>query len=427
MKFTEFSESLSSSKNPEGTSVACLLPLPAMFQTTELAGKAEFFLSSVLFAVNFHYRFLGVPVSSKNPWGPSLSWFTSPLPSVFPRTIAGNLSRAGVAVDGMGHEVGFILLTDGALMFYPWFPCSILYPILAKFTGINCYGVIMASVDRLCSLRMRLVPSREAWLRRDPMRMHARIGLGALLTLLDNYLEFLKQTETLERFCPDMDADSNPNLELYATPVEQQTEWFKASIEYINGNGNNDVLLLEGGDGFVDSVGGDNNHEKEVALVKVDDARIAKLERFMNDNFIPCNDRSKGNHNAVNPGLTTLANHPLSTCSRHVVDNPEVACAGPEMPNDEVVIAGTAIHNLPFVLWDFKNEVASNVVYEGNVVSAKEVGLGIRSNSSLSVMEWGLDKADGYSQRLSLPLERPNKWLISQNNNPGIDYYPTTR
>ncbi|GJZ02784.1 hypothetical protein Tco_0520745 [Tanacetum coccineum] len=147
--------------------------------------------------------------------------------------------------------------------------------------------------------------------------------------------------------------DSNPNLELYATPVEQQTEWFKASIEYINGlvdldmnvseddiggdvsnnsfdlndndvsgNGNNDVLFLEGRDGFVDSVGGDKNHEsdvlhelralrKEVTLVKVDDARIAKLERFLNDNFIPCNDRSKGNHNAVNPGLTTLANHPL--------------------------------------------------------------------------------------------------------------------
>ncbi|GJV19089.1 hypothetical protein Tco_1368109 [Tanacetum coccineum] len=311
----------------------------------------------------------------------------------------------------------------------------------------------MASVDRLCSLRMRPVPGREAWLGRDPMRMHAGI---------DNYLEFLKQTETLERFCPDMDADSNPNLELYATPIEQQTEWFKARIEYINGlvdmnvseddiggdvsnnsfdlndnvvsgNGNNDVLLLEGGDGFVDSVGGDNNLEKEVALVKVDDARIEKLERFMNDNFIPCNDRSKGNHNAVNPGLTTLANHPLSTCSRHVVDNPEVACAGtgihnPARNNDSL----NSNHNVPISVspdmlnaevaicsMGFQNEVASNAVYEGNVVSAKEVGL--------PVMVWELDKADGYSQRLSLPLERPNKWLISQNNNPGIDYYPTTR
>ncbi|GKE15174.1 hypothetical protein Tco_1422751 [Tanacetum coccineum] len=131
--------------------------------------------------------------------------------------------------------------------------------------------------------------------------------------------------------------DSNPNLELYATPIEQQTDWFKASIEYINGNGNNDVLLLEGEDGFVDSVGGDKNHEcnqdkqdqqdkqpsladvlhelhalrKEFASFKVDDARIAKLERILNDTFIPCNDKSNGNHNAVNPGLTTSANHPL--------------------------------------------------------------------------------------------------------------------
>nr|GEY05982.1 hypothetical protein [Tanacetum cinerariifolium] len=182
-------------------------------------------------------------------------------------------------------------------------------------------------------------------------------------------------------------SDSYLNLKLYATPVEQQTEWFKASIEYIDGlvdldmnvfedaiggdvsnnsfdlndnavsgNGNNDVLLLEGGDGFVDSVGGDKNHEcnqdqqdkhpslavvlhelralrKEFTLVKVDDARIAKLERILNDNFIPCNDRSKGNHNAMNPGLTTSANHPLSTSSRHVVDNPEVACAGTRIHN----------------------------------------------------------------------------------------------
>ncbi|GJW34607.1 phospholipase-like protein [Tanacetum coccineum] len=187
--------------------------------------------------------------------------------------------------------------------------------------------------------------------------------------------------------------DSNPKLELYATPLEQQTEWFKASIEYINGlvdldmnvseddiggdvsnnsfdlnenavsgNGNNDVLLLEGGDGFVDSVCGDTNHEdkqdkqdqqdqqdkqpsladvlhelralrKEIALVKVDDARISKLERLLNDNFILSNDRSKGNHNAVNAGLTTSANHPLSTCSRHVVDNPIVACAGTGIHN----------------------------------------------------------------------------------------------
>ncbi|GJY61737.1 phospholipase-like protein [Tanacetum coccineum] len=241
--------------------------------------------------------------------------------------------------------------------------------------------------------------------------------------------------------------DSNPNLELYATPVEQQTEWFKASIEYINGlvdldmnvseddiggdvsnnyfdlndnvvsgNGNNDVLLLEGGDGFVDSVGGDKNHEcnqdkqdkqdqqdqqdkqpsladvldelralrKEVALLKVDDTRIAKLERILNDNFIPCNDRSKGNHNAVNPGLTTSANHPLSTCSRHVVDNPKVACAG------------TGIHN-PARNNDSRNS-NHNAVNTGLSCSANDH----MSNTSCPEMHnvevlaagMGIDKAD---------------------------------
>ncbi|GKF76404.1 hypothetical protein Tco_0225848, partial [Tanacetum coccineum] len=111
-------------------------------------------------------------------------------------------------------------------------------------------------------------------------------------------------------------------MELYATPLEQQTEWFKASIEYINGlvdldmnvsgdgisgdvsnnswhlndnavsgngnavsgNGNNDVLLLEGVmvlwiQLVVIKIMTDVLHElralrKKVALVKVDDARI---------------------------------------------------------------------------------------------------------------------------------------------------------
>ncbi|GJZ20873.1 phospholipase-like protein [Tanacetum coccineum] len=45
--------------------------------------------------------------------------------------------------------------------------------------------------------------------------------------------------------------DSNPNLELYATPVEQQTEWFKASIEYINGLVDLDMNVSE------DDIGGD--------------------------------------------------------------------------------------------------------------------------------------------------------------------------
>ncbi|GKC41645.1 hypothetical protein Tco_1059367, partial [Tanacetum coccineum] len=267
--------------------------------------------------------------------------------------------------------------------------------------------------------------------------------------------------------------DSNPNLELYATPVEQQTDWFKASIKYINGlvdldmnvseddiggdvsnnsfdlndndvsgNGNNDALLLEGGDGFVDSVGGDKNHEcnqdkqpsladvlhelralrKEVALFKVDDARIAKLERILNDTFIPCNDRSTGNHNSVNSGLTTSANHPLSTCSRHVVDNPTrnndsrnsnhnvvytglscsandhmSSCLSPEMPNDEVFVVDTAIHNAD-EMYDSPNYVTDNDVNESIGVSSNYSMLNTSCpkmhNAEVLVVGMGIYKAD---------------------------------
>ncbi|GKD79911.1 hypothetical protein Tco_1342532, partial [Tanacetum coccineum] len=56
--------------------------------------------------------------------------------------------------------------------------------------------------------------------------------------------------------------DSNPKLELYATPLEQQTKWFKASIEYISGLVDLDMNVSEDDiDGFVDSVYGDTNHE----------------------------------------------------------------------------------------------------------------------------------------------------------------------
>ncbi|GJX03240.1 hypothetical protein Tco_0189156 [Tanacetum coccineum] len=186
--------------------------------------------------------------------------------------------------------------------------------------------------------------------------------------------------------------DSNPNLELYATHVEKQTGWFIASIQFIKGLvdedfnvsqddgvgvvsgncvdlqnnsvsavsvlsansheglnetrvANDDMLLLEGGDGFFYSEGGATNPEsnkdkqptladvldevralrKEVVLVKFDDARISKLERLLNDNFIFRNDISpNGNHNVVNQGLSGSANHPRSTCSRPDIDNAEV-------------------------------------------------------------------------------------------------------
>ncbi|GKB74470.1 phospholipase-like protein, partial [Tanacetum coccineum] len=163
--------------------------------------------------------------------------------------------------------------------------------------------------------------------------------------------------------------DSNPNLELYATPVEKQTGWFiesncvdlqnnsvsAISVLSVNSHerlnetrvGNNDMLLLEGGDSFFDSDGGTTNPEsnkdkqptladvldefralrKEVVLIKFDDARISKLERLLNDNFMFCNDISpKGNHNAVNQGLSGSLIIPwFSTYFRPDIDNVEVA------------------------------------------------------------------------------------------------------
>ncbi|GKB86952.1 hypothetical protein Tco_0959224, partial [Tanacetum coccineum] len=178
--------------------------------------------------------------------------------------------------------------------------------------------------------------------------------------------------------------DSNPNLELYATPVEKQTGWFIASIQFINGLVDEDFNVSQD-DGvgvvlgnYVDlqhnsvsvvSVLSANSHEglnetrptlaavlnevhalrKEVALVKFDDARIAKLERLLNDNFMfhnnspnelqsTCsrpdidntkvashvigiqkvdgkNDSPNGNQNGVNKGLSCSANDLMSTCS----------------------------------------------------------------------------------------------------------------
>nr|GEU43484.1 phospholipase-like protein [Tanacetum cinerariifolium] len=152
------------------------------------------------------------------------------------------------------------------------------------------------------------------------------------------------------------------------------------------------MLLLEG-DGFLDSKGGAKNPEsnkdkqptlagvldevralrKEVALVKFDDARIAKLERLLNDNFmfrndipndlhLTCsrphidnanvvghvigihkadkkNDSPNGNQNDVNKGLTCSANDLMSTCS------------GPDILDGEVVDALIGIHKA-----DVKND-----------------------------------------------------------------------
>ncbi|GJT04695.1 phospholipase-like protein [Tanacetum coccineum] len=342
--------------------------------------------------------------------------------------------------------------------------------------------------------------------------------------------------------------DSNPNLELYATPVEKQTGWFIAGIQFINGLvdedlnvsqddgvgvvsgncvdlqhnsvsavsvlsansheglnetrvGNNDMLLLEGGDGFLDSEGGAKNPEsnkdkqptladvldevralrKEVALVKFDDARIAKLERLLNDNFMFRNDSPNGNHNDVNQGLSGSANHPMaygkndspngnpngvnkglscsandlmSTCSSPDILDGEVAsaligihkadgkndspnvnhnavnkglscsandlmstCSSPDMGNGEVIVTGMEIHKA-----DGQNNIPNanhNAVNQGICGSANDPMI-------LACDGMRIDKADGnndytYSQCKPSILDVLVRGFDSQKNHPGID------
>ncbi|GJZ63048.1 hypothetical protein Tco_0619469, partial [Tanacetum coccineum] len=242
-------------------------------------------------------------------------------------------------------------------------------------------------------------------------------------------------------------------------------EWFQKQ-----GNGNNDMLLFEGGDGFVDSVGGDKNHEKEVAIVKVDDARIAKLERILNDNFIPCNDRSKDEmydspncvtDNDVNERIDVSSNYSMSTCSRHVVDNPEVACAGTgihnparnndsrnsnhnavntrlscsandhmcfssEMHNDEVVVAGTAIHNAD-EMYDSPNCVTDNDVNERIGVSSNYPILNSSGNDMCNAVVvvacMGIDKPDGHNDNPNANDNDVNQGIDPMSTCSGLDMH----
>ncbi|GJY40748.1 phospholipase-like protein [Tanacetum coccineum] len=295
--------------------------------------------------------------------------------------------------------------------------------------------------------------------------------------------------------------DSNPNLDLYTTPVEKQTGWFIASncvdlqhnyvlaVSVLSANyheglnetrvGNNDMLLLKGGDGFLDSEGGAKNHEfnkdkkptladvldeiralrKEVALVMFDDARIAKLERLLNDNFMFRNDSPNGNHNAVNQGISGSDNHPMSTCSRPDIDNAEVAghvieihkadgkndspngnqngvnkglscsandpmstCSGLDILDGEVVGALIGIHKV-----DGKNDspnVNHNAVNKGLSCSDNDPMLDVLIQVACDGK--GIDKADGnndytYSQCEPSTLDVLVQGFDSQKNQSGID------
>ncbi|GJR13017.1 phospholipase-like protein [Tanacetum coccineum] len=251
---------------------------------------------------------------------------------------------------------------------------------------------------------------------------------------------------------------------------------------------------------FFDSKGGATNHEcnkdkpptladvldevralrKEVALVKFDDARISKLERILNDNFMFRNDISpNGNHNAINQGLSGSANHPMSTCSRPDIDNAEVAghvigihkadgkndspngnqngvkkglscsandplstCSGADILDGEVAGALIGIHKA-----DGKNDspnVNHNAVNKGLSGSANDPMSTCSSpdmdNGEVSVAGMGIHKADGQNDIPNANDNAVNQGIIgsandpmpstldvlvqgfdSQNNHPGID------
>ncbi|GKC00298.1 hypothetical protein Tco_0986434 [Tanacetum coccineum] len=178
--------------------------------------------------------------------------------------------------------------------------------------------------------------------------------------------------------------DSNPILELYATPSETKESWFIASINFINGLVDEDmnvsqddgagvvncvdfqhnsvsansVLLANSHEGlngqlFLDSDGCAKNPvtdkdkqptmaeifaeihalRKEVALVKVDDEIIAKLERLVNQIV-------------VNEGNGGSSKDLMSTCSHLDMDNVEVASDGMPIGNaDGNHDIGIGLHN----------------------------------------------------------------------------------
>ncbi|GKA49441.1 hypothetical protein Tco_0742514 [Tanacetum coccineum] len=224
--------------------------------------------------------------------------------------------------------------------------------------------------------------------------------------------------------------DSNPNLELYATPAETRKAWFIASIEFINGLvdedmnvsqddlqhnsvsansvlstnsheglnetrvGNNDLLLLEGG-GVLDSKGCAKKAEsdkdkqptiaevfaevcalrKEVTLVKVNDARIEKLERLFNDPMF----------------LNVIRNGNQKCCQPRIL-----CCSCPDMDNGIVDGAGIRIHKA-----DGKNDIPNathNVVNQGLS--------GSNNDPMLAVLVWEFTRQMGtmISQTLLIML-----------------------
>ncbi|GJR06673.1 hypothetical protein Tco_0529657 [Tanacetum coccineum] len=190
---------------------------------------------------------------------------------------------------------------------------------------------------------------------------------------------------------------------------------------------NNDILLLKGGDADVlDEV---RALRKEVSLVKFDDARISKLERLLNDNFMFRNDISpNGNHNAVNQGLSSSANHPMSTCpdidnaevAGHVIEIHKSTCSGADILDGEVAGALNGIHKA-----DGNNDtpnVNHNAVNKGLSCSANDRMSTCSSpdmdNGEVAVAVMGIHKADGQNDIPNANDNVVNQGIISLANDP---------
>ncbi|GJT95997.1 phospholipase-like protein [Tanacetum coccineum] len=328
--------------------------------------------------------------------------------------------------------------------------------------------------------------------------------------------------------------DSNLILELYATPLEMKESWLIASINFINGLVDEDMnVSQDDGAGVVNcvdfqhnsvlanSVLSANSHEglngqlfldsdrraknpvtnkdkqptmaeifaeiralrKEVMLVKVDDERIAKLERLVNqivvnegnggsskDLVSTCSrpeidnvkvvgdgmpignaDRNHdigiGLHNALNQGLGGSSNDPMSSSCPADIDNGEVA--GDGMPignadgNHDIDISSScpadidngevASDGIGIVNFDGKNDIPNdnpnsvNQVFGGSANDPMSTcSLTDMDNGEVACDGMVIDNADEkneytYSQRAPSTLDVLIKALDSANDNPGFD------
>ncbi|GJT48967.1 hypothetical protein Tco_0975124, partial [Tanacetum coccineum] len=187
---------------------------------------------------------------------------------------------------------------------------------------------------------------------------------------------------------------------------------------------NNDMLLLEGGDGFFDSDGGatnpESNKDKQPTLADFLMKFVLLERKLLCTNVAGAligihkadgnNDSPNVNHNAVNKGLSCPANDPMSTCSSH------------DMDDGEVSVAGMGIHKA-----DGQNDVPNandNAVNQVIIGSANDPMLDVLIQVVCDCM--GIDKVDGnndytYSQREPSTLDVLVQGFDSQKNHPGID------